>query len=256
MSIVERLTRQPRLHSLGRALVVRAVEQFNYQPVRGMVDAEVRPDYARFSRAAPWTITQDYVRDGTLALMCREIEELAVPGALAELGVFRGDFAWLMSTYLPERRIHLFDTFQGFDEAEFRRDEQLVERFVDFSATDPVVVRARFARPELVSLHVGRFPETADGLEERFSLVSIDADLYEPVLSGLRWFFARLSPGGAIMVHDFNNREFGGAKRAVREFQTESRMMVVALPDWGGSAVIVKPRGQSDTGSPDSTGTS
>jgi O-methyltransferase len=198
-----------------------------------------------FERAVPWTITHDYVRNATLELLCRQVEERGVPGALAELGVFRGDFAWLMSSYLPDRPIHLFDTFEGFAQDDVRIDasDGLVDDFIDFSATKPAAVAARFARPELVHLHPGWFPATAAGIDEQFALVSIDADLYAPVLSGLRWFYDRLSDGGVILLHDFNNEAFGGAKKAAQEFQDERGVGLVPLPDWGGTAVFVKSGG-------------
>lgn len=242
IGLIEATFRQPRVHRAGQAMMLGVAERLNYHVLRGMADPEVRPDASRSAHASPWKITQDYVRDSTLELICREIDCGGVPGALGELGVFRGDFAWLMSTHLPDRRLHLFDTFAGFDETEVAQDRQLVDSFHDFSATDPASVKARFARPELVTLHVGRFPETTEGFEETFALVSIDADLYAPVLSGLRWFYPRLAPGGAILVHDFNNAAFGGAKKAVREFQRESGVMVIPLADWGGTGVVTKPR--------------
>ena len=71
--------------------------------------------------------------------------------------------------------------------------------------------------------------------------MSIDADLYAPVLAGLRWFYDRLSPGGYVLVHDYNNAAFAGARAAVREFQEASGAGVIPLPDWGGTAVIVRP---------------
>jgi len=242
IAAVERTIAQPKVHRTGQAVILSIAQRLNYHILRGMADPAVRPDVMRSAQASPWKITQDYVRDGALALLCREIDELGIAGALAELGVFRGDFAWLISTYLPGRRVHLFDTFAGFDAAEVAEDEALVDTFLDFSATDPESVRARFAEPDRVSLHVGRFPETTEGVEDRFAAVSIDADLYAPVLSGLRWFYPRLSDGGAILVHDFNNGAFGGAKKAVREFQAYSGATVVPLPDWGGTGVVMKPR--------------
>jgi O-methyltransferase len=215
-------------------------ERGNYHLVRGMTDRGVRPDTRRFADAAPWTITTDFVRNGALELISREIDELGVPGDLAELGVFRGDFAWLMSSLLPGRRVHLFDTFEGFDDADMRIDEGRVDTFINFTATDPERVRLRFADPALVDLHVGRFPATTERVadEVRFALVSIDADLYAPVLAGLGWFYDRLSPGGYLLVHDYNNAAFAGARIAVREFQRASGATVIPLPDWGGTAVI------------------
>jgi O-methyltransferase len=209
-----------------------------------MADARHRPDVGRFIEAAPWSITTDYVRQATLELLCREIAERDVEGALGELGVFRGDFSYLMSGYLPDRPVHLFDTFEGFDAQDVAIDAQagVVDDFTDFSATDPETVRARFPHPERVHVHQGYFPDSAAGSGElQFALVSIDADLYAPVLSGLEWFYPRLTPGGYILVHDFNNAAFGGAKQAVREFQVRSGVPVTPLPDWGGTAVLSRP---------------
>lgn len=46
----------------------------------------------------------------------------------------------------------------------------------------------------------GYFPETAKGLEEeRFAFVSLDTDLYQPILAGLEFFWPRLNPGGMIL---------------------------------------------------------
>ncbi len=243
-SALLRLTAQPKLRRGGQAAVRLLADRANYHLVRGPADAGVRPDVGRFIEAAPWSITTDYVRHGTLELLCGEIREAGVPGALAELGVFRGDFAYLMSTYLPDRRVHLFDTFEGFDSRDAAVDARadLVEEFIDFSSTDPRSVRARFDDPDRVSVHHGWFPESARGAEDvSFALASIDADLYGPVLSGLDWFYERLSPGGYILVHDFNNSAFGGAKKATREFQRRTGASVVPIPDWGGTGVVSRP---------------
>ncbi|MEO8686613.1 MAG: TylF/MycF/NovP-related O-methyltransferase [Solirubrobacteraceae bacterium] len=238
-----RLTQHPALSRGARSIVRRLAARANYHVIRGMADPGLRPDVDRFLEAMPWSITSDYVRQGTAQLLCREIAEHEVAGAIGELGVFRGDFASLLSGYLLDRPVHLFDTFEGFDERDVAVDarENLVDDFIDFSATDPRSVRARFADPGRVSLHPGWFPQSAAGAEDvTFALVSIDADLYAPVLEGLNWFYERLSPGGYILVHDFNNGAFGGAKKATREFQARTGAPLVPIPDWGGTAIVAR----------------
>ncbi|RYD92058.1 MAG: methyltransferase, partial [Sphingobacteriales bacterium] len=74
----------------------------------------------------------------------------------------------------------------------------------------------------------------------RFCLVSIDADLYDPILAGLRFFYPRLDKGGAIMVHDYNNSEYPGARQAVHEFCAEAGVTFVPIPDIGGTVVLRK----------------
>jgi O-methyltransferase len=97
--------------------------------------------------------------------------------------------------------------------------------------------------PGLVHLHVGWFPDTTVDVPEdvRFALVSLDADLYGPILAGLDWFYDRLSPGGYILVHDYNNCAFGGTKKAAREFQERTGAALVPIPDWGGTVVVTRP---------------
>ena len=110
--------------------------------------------------------------------------------------------------------------------------------------------------PQTVRICKGHFPETAEGFadpgwehgggEPTFALVSLDPDLYAPTLEGLRYFYPRMSPGGVILVHDFNNLQFEGVKRAVLEFEAEimSRadqpLHLVPLGDLHGSCVIVR----------------
>jgi O-methyltransferase len=235
-----------RILRTGKAVVRGLAGRANYHVVRGMADAGSRPDVELIQRATPWSMTNDYVRNGTLALLCRELATGAVAGDIAELGVFRGDFAYLMSEHLPDRDVHLFDTFSGFDDADVAVDAaaNLVDDFIDFSPTSPEAVRARFADPGRVHLHVGYFPATTAAIDPgaRFALVSIDADLYAPVLAGLRWFHERLTPGGYILVHDYNNDAFAGAKKAVAEFCAASGAAIVPIPDWGGTAVLAAPR--------------
>ena len=41
-----------------------------------------------------------------------------VPGNVAEVGVFRGEFAQYINEVFPQKKLYLFDTFDGFDAKE------------------------------------------------------------------------------------------------------------------------------------------
>jgi hypothetical protein len=56
----------------------------------------------------------DFTRHAALELYSLEIKRLKVPGAVAELGVYRGEFAKLINTLFPTKKLYLFDTFTGF----------------------------------------------------------------------------------------------------------------------------------------------
>jgi O-methyltransferase len=86
----------------------------------------------------------------------------------------------------------------------------------------------------------GFFPASAVGVEDQFSLVSLDVDLYQPIYDGLVYFYKRLSPGGYIFVHDYNNVVFRGVKEAVRKFSQEYGAAYLPISDIGGTAIICK----------------
>ena len=179
------------------------------------------------------------------AVLRRMVERLqAVPGDMAELGVYRGDFAWQFNVLFPDRRLYLFDTFQGFDPRDVRQKPVGggCDRRQDFSDTSVEAVLARLPHPEQAVVRRGWFPDTARGLEAVFALVSLDADLCAPTLAGLEFFYPRLSPGGAIFLHDYNSRQFDGVKEAVLAYERDhGPLPLVPLSDLHGTAVLIRP---------------
>lgn len=184
------------------------------------------------------------VRLATLKMISQEIYERNVPGAIAELGVYQGYLAAAMNRLFPERKLYLFDTFSGFDERDIaiEKSEGLSQAMTgNFNDTSINLVRKSLPYPENVIFKQGFFPETVAGVQEKFALVSLDADLYQPLYEGLKFFYPNMSSGGYLLIHDYNNSRFSGAKKAVRQFCEREEVFLVPLPDFHGSAVIVKP---------------
>jgi O-methyltransferase len=185
----------------------------------------------------------DFCRMMSFRLAADRILEQAVPGSIAELGVYRGELASVLNRLFPERRLYLFDTFEGFSENDLATGEEKGHSQAavgDFQDTNIGLVLSRMAHPENVSVHKGYFPETTTGLEDQFALVSLDVDLYKPTLAGLNYFYPRLSRGGFIFVHDYNNRRFRGVRSAVDEFTKSAGAAIVQLPDLAGTAIVAK----------------
>ncbi len=179
----------------------------------------------------------DYVRVRTLELLCAGLGD--VPGAAAELGVYRGGFARCINALLPGRTLYLFDTFEGFDPAEARgQGGDFVEAHRNTSAE---TVLRLLPHPEKAVVRQGLFPASAEGIEERFALVSLDVDLEESTLSGLRWFLPRMQAGGCLLLHDYNNPALPGVKTALRRYEEEQRIRLHKVPlcDINGTLVIL-----------------
>jgi len=184
----------------------------------------------------------DYVRLSTFELITHEINKRCLKGNVAELGVYKGKFARYINTYFPERKLYLFDTFEGFDNRDVQTEQQKdfstgTQNFADTSV-EGVLKQMPF--PEQCIPVKGFFPESAKDVSDTFVFVSLDADLYEPIYNGLQFFYPKLVKGGYIFIHDFNNDHYRGARKAVEQFCEEQGLSFVPIPDSGGSAIITK----------------
>ncbi|MGD6940727.1 TylF/MycF/NovP-related O-methyltransferase [Cytobacillus gottheilii] len=185
----------------------------------------------------------DFVRISTMEFLAKEINEKKLSGAVAELGVYRGDFSKLISKLFPENKLYLFDTFEGFNEEDIKIEEDfLLSNATEgrYGNTSINLVLEKISRTN-VEVKKGYFPDTTKGLEdEKFSFVSLDVDLYKPTYEGLSFFYPRLEKGGYIMIHDYNLDYYKGVKKAVREFCEEKNINIVPISDYFGSAIITK----------------
>lgn len=184
----------------------------------------------------------DYVRLSSLELVANEIHENKIIGNTAELGVFKGDFSSKINLSFPDRKLYLFDTFEGFDKRDILKEVEqgFSDGKQDFSDTSVENVLAKMTHPSLCIVKKGFFPQTAEGLEDTFAFVSIDTDLFEPIYQGLKYFYPRLSRGGFIFIHDYNNSEYTGAKVAVRQFCKENDLSYFPMSDNWGSVALTK----------------
>ena len=184
----------------------------------------------------------DYVRLATLELVSNEINNKKLEGNVAELGVYKGKFARYINLHFKERKLYLFDTFEGFDERDVHveKKEGFSSGSQNFADTSIESVLNQMPHKENCIPVKGFFPESANDVHDEFVFVSIDADLYEPIYEGLKFFYPLLVAGGYIFVHDFNNDNYSGARKAVEKFCTEKNISFVPIPDSAGSAIICK----------------
>ena len=161
-------------------------------------------------------------RVAVMRLLSEQIYQLDIPGNVAELGVFRGEFSSLISAAFPDRKIHLFDTFEGFSEKDITIEVSgnlSRAKTGDFSSTDIDSVLHVMPDPTRTVIHKGWFPDTfSDVRDETFCFVSLDADLYAPTAAALPLFYERLATGGVLLIHDVYSTQFSGCRKAVGEF--------------------------------------
>lgn len=184
-----------------------------------------------------------------LASCLLEIKDKKIDGDFAELGVFQGNFAKRIHALCPDRHLYLFDTFTGFDQSQFNFEMKTYnlkyaaannKRFSDTSIE--MVIKNIGGNSSFIHPIAGFFPETADTIKTKnFAFVSLDADLYQPMKDGIEFFYPRLTPGGYVMVHDFNSPAYPGTHEAIFEYIKKEHISYVPIPDNCGSIILSKP---------------
>lgn len=190
----------------------------------------------------------DYFRFRVLELLSQEIKRRNVPGEMAEVGVYQGDFSSRMNDLLPSKKLYLFDTFSGFEKDDVISDKEknlVMDGFLsiisDYSNTSIKSVLQRMKYQKQCIIKPGHFPESLKGLEKKFCLVSIDVDLYQPTFNALEYFYPRLCKHGYIMVHDYNHDELMGVKTAIYDYESQvAELCLVPIADQCGTVIITK----------------
>ena len=184
----------------------------------------------------------DYIRMATIKNTLKELDSSGIPGALAELGVYRGGTSAMMNGWSPNRVLYLMDTFEGFDQRDLdvEKDQGYSSGAIEFEETSVERVLSIMPHRQQCKVVKGFFPESAADVSDVFAFVMIDVDLFQPIYEGLNWFWPKMVPGGVIMVHDFGTQKFKGAREAVRRFSEEQYVPYLPLADTAGSVALLK----------------
>ena len=158
----------------------------------------------------------------------------ALGGEMAEVGVYQGCSAKIISTASGAAPLHLFDTFAGLPAPDAEEHARMREGH--YAASLPSV-RAFLSDRANVSFYPGLFPGTADPVAgRRFSFVHLDVDLKSSTLDCLDFFYPRMLPGGVILTHDYSYLD--GVRAAFDEFLATRRERAIELPS--SQAMLVK----------------
>lgn len=189
------------------------------------------------------SIRRDWLEQMASHFRCQNIS-----GSIAECGVYRGEFAAYLNAHFPERRLYLFDTFEGYDsrDVDFEKIKDKNEHSVSYGgcATSIERVLSIMPHPDVLEIRQGYVPDTFEGCDDTFAFVNIDFNLYLPTKAALRFFWPRMAAGGIILCHDYFStvcRDTQGRKhpfiscpgiaKACNEFATEGGLRFVPFAD-------------------------
>ena len=114
--------------------------------------------------------------------------------------------------------LYVFDTFEGHPE-EAISDHDPFQKAGQFGGAAFNRVTALLSRFQKVQIHKGDVSASLPQIgETMYRLVHIDTDLYQPTMTCLEYFGARLSPSGIIVLDDYDSSKCPGVRKAVVEY--------------------------------------
>lgn len=168
-----------------------------------------------------------------LEYFAKMAEEENKEGAVAEAGVYKGEFTQYINQYFPKRKCYLFDTFEGFEQSDI--DAEQDNMFGVAGHLNDVSIKSVFEKmpnKEQIEICKGYFPETAmeKNIKEPFVFVSLDMNLYKPTYEGINYFYPRMTVGGVILIHDYFVEEWPNVKKAVADYEKNMGINLVKIP--------------------------
>lgn len=226
--------------NFDKIFIASVVDHFIDEIAQNLKDFSIskeKIDFGTFGNVAK------FARLNFIKTLSIQFQEKDIKGAVAELGVWRGETARYINEYFKDDIFYMLDTFEGFDEKDIIKETGLAKQANtnDFSDTSlefvknlmPYLTQCRFIK--------GYFPKSAIQIpqDEKFKFVNIDVDLYQPILEGLKYFYPKLVKNGVILVHDYFHPYYTGTKKAVDEFCKEMKLQALPIGD-AFSVMIVK----------------
>ena len=201
---------------------------------------------------------QDYMQQVTARETEILLQELTktlthnIPGDVVEFGCYKADTSVLYQKLLesmghggafqPENQaaqasqkiLWLYDSFEGLP-AKTREDNsaagdafqagellvtkrEVIEKFKKMGLKLPKIKKAFFDDLDIIY-----------DIPEKISYAFLDGDLYQSIKTSLHLVTDKMSQGGVIIVHDYNNPELPGSARAVDEWSKSHQAKVASF---------------------------
>lgn len=168
-----------------------------------------------------------------------------IEGSIAECGCYEGASSWFIADALSGVPFHIFDSFEGLSEPG-KKDLVQDDNYQNWNRGDlgssESVLREHLKEYENIHIYKGWIPERFNEAgNDRFRLVHIDLDLYDPTYASLEFFYPRMNDGGIIVLDDYGSTKCPGAYKAVNDYMKDKPEYVIHLPTAQG--VIIKRNG-------------
>lgn len=165
----------------------------------------------------------DYINNIELCKLFKHID-----GCVVECGVWRGGMiAGIAETFGNDKSYRLFDSFEGLPKANLQKDGAGAvgwqEDITSPTYYDNCSAEIKYAQEAMkmsntldVKITKGWFKDTLPRFNEKISILRIDGDWYESILTCFENLWDKVSVGGLIILDDYY--VWDGTTRATHDF--------------------------------------
>ena len=221
------------------------------------------PSYEEEDKAAFIEINQHTLTDREriigLTRAVRYIEQAGIPGDIVECGVWKGGSMMAVARTLlnlgsTERRLYLFDTFEGMTaptdldtSQEYGSAKEIWNRrksegssWIRSPLDEVKLNMASVGYPEEHTVYIqGRVEDTLPAAApESIAILRLDTDWYESTRHEMIHLFPRLQEGGVLILDDYFTWQ--GSRIAVDEYLEEHGIRIFLAPLSRGASISVK----------------
>lgn len=156
-----------------------------------------------------------------------------INGDYVECGVWRGGMSAAISEILPSnRRLHLFDSFEGLPDAKeidgndalkWQKDVSSPNYYNNCAAEREFAIKAmNIAKHTNYKIYEGWFDQTLkDFSGEQIGILRLDGDWYDSIMVCLQHLFPKVVNGGIVLLDDYYS--WDGCAKAVHDYLSISK---------------------------------
>lgn len=173
-----------------------------------------------------------YARLTNIEVLLKEVVENDIEGDVIETGVWRGGACIFMRKILNDlgsnKKVYVADSFNGLPKPDekYPHDKGDYHHAIDFLSVDMFTVIGNFIKYSSLKNVVfikGWFKDTLHKLENKFSLIRLDGDMFESTMDALIALYPLLSYNGYCIIDDYN--AVMGCKEAVTDYRYENKII-------------------------------
>ncbi len=156
-----------------------------------------------------------------------------IEGDFAECGVWKGGMSAAIAEIIgKEKKIHLFDSFEGLPPAQeidgeaalkWQQDKNAPTYFENCSAERKFALEAMaLANHQNYEVYPGWFTDTLPAFHpNKLSILRLDGDWYDSIMVSLKYLYPLVIENGLIIIDDYP--QWTGCSRAVHTYLSDIR---------------------------------